>query len=1115
MQGKPSLPFSGKEVLIGAALLSGLYLSNLYGFLLFHSLAEMFGIAVAFGIFAVTWNTRRFSANNYLLFLGISYLFVAAAQFLHMLSFENAGVFSGYGANLSIQLLLAARYIESSSFLLAPLFIGRRLRVSDVMAGYGIATTVLLSLIFLGYFPDCYIEGVGLTPFKKNAEYLISFFFASSFVLLYRKRRDFDRDVFRLIGLSIPLAIAAEAAMTLYVNVFGLYNLMGHFFKIVSFYLIYKAIIEASLVRPYGVMFRGLQANAESLRSLLDETWKRTREVSALLEGARSILEHAEFSHSAKAIFDQCKGLTGATAGYVALLSEDGRENEVVFLDSGGLPCNVNPSLPMPIRGLRAEAYRSGKAVFENDFANSKWKAFMPEGHASLQNVLFAPLIDDGRTVGLLGVANKPGGFDEDDARMAAAFGELAAIALFNARTLEHLENSRERFRSVAQTATDAIITSDPNGKIIYWNRAAEAMFGYPVEEAVGKPLTIILPERFREVHTRGLGRAVSTGEFGLTGKTIELVGLGKAGVEFPIELSLAKWETKEGMFFTGIIRDISERKKAEEELRKYREGLEAMVAERTLELINAKEALEVEIAGHREAKAALAFEKERLSVTLRSIGDGVITADTEENVVLLNKAAEHLTGWTQEEAAGKPLSEVMNVIDEKTRMPVESPVKKVLSSRGIAVDSENTIISKCGSERLIAESGAPITDADSRVIGAVIVFRDVTEKRMIEEELLKANKLESMGILAGGIAHDFNNALTSILTNVSVARMKAVPGGEVFGLLSGAEKAAFRAKSLTQQLLTFSMGGTPVKKTAPVGDLIKESADFAVTGSDITCGYGIQKELWPVDVDPGQFCQVIENLAINAAQAVPEDAEPERKHIIICAENVSLEKGAVPSLGEGRYVKVSVADRGAGIPKENLSKIFDPYFTTKAAGSGLGLATTYSIIKKHKGYVSVQSQVGLGTTFIIYLPASAAGAPHKRKAERSVAGASGGRVLVMDDEPDIRESVGAALAIFGYKTTFANDGVEAIEAYKKAKAVGIPFDAVILDLTVPGGMGGRETIEQLKTIDPEVKAIVSSGYSNDPIMAEYGKYGFCGVVVKPYRIEDLVGVIRSAAGRK
>lgn len=351
---------------------------------------------------------------------------------------------------------------------------------------------------------------------------------------------------------------------------------------------------------------KGKDSNSveKSLEDALYKSRRREAKISALLKGSRAVLESSDFKTTARSIFDSCKNIIGASAGYVALLSEDGTKNEVQFLDAGGGPCSVNPDLPMPIRGLRAEAYRTGQPVYHNDFSKSPWARYMPEGHMVLKNVLFAPLLIEGKIVGALGLANKQGDFTENDVRMANAFSELASIALRNSRNLELLENSEERFRSVAETANDAIISIDARGTIVLWNRGAEKIFGHTADEVINRPLTIIVPDSLRMAHTEGLNRVVSEGRAKIIGETVEIVGLRKNGSTFPLELSLAKWKTKEGIFFTGIIRDITQRKEIEDDLRRHRERLIELVAERTSDLQRVNETLKKEITERIQAEA-------------------------------------------------------------------------------------------------------------------------------------------------------------------------------------------------------------------------------------------------------------------------------------------------------------------------------------------------------------------------------------------------------------------------------------------------------------------------------------------------------------------------------
>ena len=359
------------------------------------------------------------------------------------------------------------------------------------------------------------------------------------------------------------------------------------------------------------------------------------------------------------------------------------------------------------------------------------------------------------------------------------------------------------------------------------------------------------------------------------------------------------------------------------------------------------------DITARKMAQEALAGEKERLAVTLRSIGDGVVTTDTSGNVVLLNKIAENLIGWSQAEAAGKHLDEVFTIINEKTRQKAENTVARVLTTGCIGELANHTIlISRDGKERIIADSAAPIRDKESRIVGAVLVFRDITEKRKMEEELLKAQKLESIGILAGGIAHDFNNLLTAILGNISLSKMYVSVGDKIHQKLCEAEKASLRARDLTQQLLTFSRGGAPVKKTSSIAEIIRDSTAFSLSGSKVTCTFSIPDDLWLVEVDDGQISQVINNIILNAEQAMPAGGVIE-----VACRNVQVGADDNLPLPDGRYILLTISDQGEGIPEEALPRIFDPYFTTKDRGKGLGLSTVYSIVQNHDGHITVSSQ--------------------------------------------------------------------------------------------------------------------------------------------------------------
>lgn len=371
---------------------------------------------------------------------------------------------------------------------------------------------------------------------------------------------------------------------------------------------------------------------------------------------------------------------------------------------------------------------------------------------------------------------------------------------------------------------------------------------------------------------------------------------------------------------------------------------------------------------------------------------------------------------------------------------------------------------------------------------------------------------MESIGTLAGGIAHDFNNLLTGIMGNISLAK-RSVETGETektSSRLVEAEKASLRAKDLTQQLLTFASGGLPIMETISITELLKEVTNFALRGSNVRGEFSLPDDLWLVDMDKGQMNQVVTNLVINADEAMPEGGI-----LNINAMNTVVRERSVLPLVKGKYVKITIEDHGVGIPKEHLDRIFEPYFTTKQKGSGLGLATTYSIILKHDGYITAESSPTVGTNFHIYLPASKKRIPTRKEVPIEVPITGKGKVLIMDDEEIIRDLLHDELIDVGYEVLLANDGAEAIKQYTKAKESGKPYDAVILDLTVPGAMGGKEVIKKLLEIDPNVKAIVSSGYSTDPIMSDFKKYGFSGIAPKPYKVEELEKTLRDLLGGK
>lgn len=490
-----------------------------------------------------------------------------------------------------------------------------------------------------------------------------------------------------------------------------------------------------------------------------------------------------------------------------------------------------------------------------------------------------------------------------------------------------------------------------------------------------------------------------------------------------------------------------------------------------------------------------------KLDSVIESINDGMFVVAHDGTIELVNQAAEDRWGQGRGQMLGRTLTDVLPNLKNT---PVLEAIKEAVRT-GRASTTQNVGLQDDQTERIYEARLFPYDD------GTTVFFNDVTDRQRAEDERLRLSKLESIGLLAGGIAHDFNNIMTGVLGYISFAKLDLDQDNPIYDRLAEAELAAIEAKNLTQQLLTFAKGGAPVKQMTSIADLLVESATFVLRGSNVRCEWEIPEDLWPVDVDTGQINQVIHNLVINAIQSMPDGGV-----LTIRGENMILGsstdiRGA--SLDEGFYVKLSFADQGVGMTPEQLEQIYDPYFTTKATGTGLGLTTVFTIINRHDGAITVDSTPGEGTSFDVYLPASTH--PHevedkKQEVDEQTTIEEGhGKILIMDDEAVIRELAAKSLAKYGYEVHTSSDGAQVIEMYREALEQNARFDVVIMDLTIPGGMGGEEAISHLKQLDPGIKAIVSSGYHNASIMANFKEYGFCDVVAKPYRVQDLFEAIK------
>ncbi|MFZ5776331.1 MAG: PAS domain S-box protein [Thermodesulfobacteriota bacterium] len=617
------------------------------------------------------------------------------------------------------------------------------------------------------------------------------------------------------------------------------------------------------------------------------------------------------------------------------------------------------------------------------------------------------------------------------------------------AQAVSRLKESEERYREIFNSPSDAIFIHDAaTGAILDINRATVDMYGYSREEAMRLPVDAFsagIPPYSQIEAGEKINAALHQGP-----QLFPWLGRRKNGETFWVEVALRLAEFQGKRYVIAVARDIDARKKAE---------------------------------------AALLAETERLAVTLRSIADGVITTDTAGRVTLLNPVAERLTGWLQHEAASLPLAQVLRLVDERTGQDASVPTGETCDL--ILIDRQE-------SQRQVSVSSSPMLDPENHYLGKVIICRDITEKLRTEQELLKIKKLEAVGVLAAGIAHDFNNLLAAILGNLDLAAAQLPDDHRAGQLLREAGRGCLRAKDLTLQLLTFSKGGAPVREIGSIAATVRDSTTFVLRGSPITCDFDIPDDLWLVNADQGQLSQVIQNLALNARQAMPEGG----RLSVSCRNLEGRDAAGAPQ----RRVAIAIRDTGPGMTAAQLERIFEPYYTTRPEGSGLGLTICHAIIAKHEGSIEVSSSPGQGTTFSILLPASDTPLPDPASSHSSPpqSPADRARILIMDDEEMVREIGRGMLEYLGHEVETTADGAEAIAAYQHALASGRGFDLVIMDLTIPGGMGGKEAVTKLRALDPAARVVVSSGYSDDPVMAAYREHGFIGVMAKPFLIEDL-----------
>jgi len=593
-----------------------------------------------------------------------------------------------------------------------------------------------------------------------------------------------------------------------------------------------------------------------------------------------------------------------------------------------------------------------------------------------------------------------------------------------------------DMFEQLLKNSPIYVFFKDDKARAIQLSSNFEKMLGKPIQELLGKTMDELFPSDLSKSMIADDLRVLNEGV--PVAVKEELNGRFYATTKFPI------FEKGRASYLAGYTIDITEQKRIEDGLRIKDSAIESSI-------------------------------------------NALAISDMKGYLGYVNSAFLKLWGYaTPTEVLGKSATEFWQMEDKALEIMDE------LRVHGGWV-GELSAVGKNGKLFIVLVSASTVKDIGGNPIRMLASFIDITERKRMEEELQKAQKLEALGLLAGGIAHDFNNLMGGIFGYIDLANCEP-DKRRSSEYLSKAINTIDRARALTQQLLTFAKGGAPIQQIGNLFPFVEETSKFALSGANVSCNFDIPKDLWACNFDKNQIGQVIDNLIINAQQAMPVGGAIE-----LTARNITLAEKEHPLLAKGNYVKISVKDAGVGIPKEHISKIFDPFFTTKAKGHGLGLATCYSIINRHGGCIDVESEPGKGSSFHVYLPASMETASSSRK--KSVKTHKGsGTFLVMDDEEVMRDAVGDMLETLGYSVVSKENGKEAVDFFASETNANRKITGMIFDLTVPGGMGGKAAIEEIRKLNKDIPAFVASGYADDPVMKKPAEHGFTASICKPFR---------------
>ena len=658
--------------------------------------------------------------------------------------------------------------------------------------------------------------------------------------------------------------------------------------------------------------------------------------------------------------------------------------------------------------------------------------------------------------------------------------------------------------RNIVEAAHEGIALIDPEFHILFANEMLARMLGTSARKLLGRSLMEILDNKSQVAARANMEKrraGISEG--------VEYRFIHQDGSKFWVHANASPIWDDRGKFICVmfLISDITSYKQTETAMKKAHAKLEQTIKERTAELSQANKALQREIGERQQAEKSLAESEAFYRILVENANEAILVIKG-CFIKFANPMAERILSCPMEKMITIPFRKFVHPAD---RHLISERIEKRLQKGRTEFPFSYRLVDHAGNIKHILENSVNINWKGGNAI--LTLLTDVTLLKKMEDEMCKADKLEAVGILAGGIAHDFNNYLAVIMANANLARLYSNSNNlsKTLEKLGSLEKATLRAKNLSNQLFTFARGGLPVKEKVSPGPLLTDNIEFALSGSPVRPDVRLPGDLPSVEIDTGQLGQVLQNITINAVQAMPEGGT-----LKVRAKNVNLHTAGncFPApLPAGPYIKITIKDEGTGIPEKYLQKIFDPFFTTKDRGRGLGLATSYSIIKKHSGHIGVESKIGVGTGFILHLPAVDGEADRQPLGNTTLLMGTG-KILVMDDEEDLLSVMQDSLSALGYDVTLSRNGRQAIKLYTHAWAANQPFDLVLLDLTIPGGLGGKQTIKKLLEFDPKVKAVVISGYSKDPVLARFHDFGFKGAIQKPFTMAELSQAIGRVIGQ-